>query len=153
MEDMPFTLLRHPKGGATLLEELNDPPVERACVSSEKWEAIEQTVYATFWEQRKRMTESTERWGSIQLPKFRWGRTVRLLRVEGKELLVLLWGIELATLEQIPAALINWKGLAQEERWWLATQTGGVRGHPQFQADRGWRKALYHILVENPVSI
>lgn len=71
-------------------------------------------------------------------------------RLFGKELLLLLWGIEDVCDEDIQTAILNWKGFMREERWWLYTMTNAATGRVK---DRfGWRKALRYILSENPTS-
>jgi hypothetical protein len=57
-------------------------------------------------------------------PTGRWGANeTAVQRLLGKELLVLLWAIELpgVTPEEIAVAIRNWLGLKPEERWWLHT--------------------------------
>lgn len=67
----------------------------------------------------------------------------------GKELMVLLWGIEDTDPSLIPIAIRNWRGLMPEERWWLYTMTNASTG--KMYDNRGWRKALRFALCENPV--
>jgi uncharacterized protein (DUF2237 family) len=69
----------------------------------------------------------------------------------GKELLVLAWAVEQADLLAIPQAVRNWLGLQPEERWWLCTMTAAATGGLN-DAGKGWRKALYHALIENPLG-
>lgn len=68
----------------------------------------------------------------------------------GKELMVLLWGIENNDPAGIPTAIRNWKGLQPEERWWLYTMTNASTG--KINDKRGWRTALRYALCENPVE-
>ena len=68
----------------------------------------------------------------------------------GKELMVLLWGIENNDPSGIPTAIRNWKGLQPEERWWLYTMTNASTG--KINDKRGWRMALRYALCENPVD-
>lgn len=68
----------------------------------------------------------------------------------GKELMVLLWGIENNDPTGIPTAIRNWKGLQPEERWWLYTMTNASTG--KINDKRGWRMALRYALCENPVD-
>ena len=68
----------------------------------------------------------------------------------GKELMVLLWGIEDNDPAGIPTAIRNWKGLQPEERWWLYTMTNASTG--KISDKRGWRTALRYALCENPVE-
>ena len=64
-------------------------------------------------------------------------------RLFGKELLVLLWAVELPDVkpEEIAVAIRNWHGLKPEERWWLYTMTAAATGLAH-QAGMGWRGAL-----------
>ena len=68
----------------------------------------------------------------------------------GKELMVLLWGIEHNDPSGIPTALRNWIGLLPEERWWLYTMTNASTGG--IHDKKGWRMALRYALCENPVD-
>lgn len=68
----------------------------------------------------------------------------------GKELMVLLWGIENNDPAGIPTAIRNWLGLQPEERWWLYTMTNASTGG--IADKRGWRMALRYALCENPVD-
>lgn len=76
---------------------------------------------------------------------------VPLARLFGKELVLLAWGIEEADPALIPNAVLNWRGLSPEERWWLYTMTAAQTGHHS-QRGRGWRKAVRAALTENPVQ-
>jgi len=67
----------------------------------------------------------------------------------GKELCVLCWAVEEASLDDIPNALRNWEALAPEERWWLFTMTVATTGQAM-QKGIGWRKALRAALADNP---
>jgi len=68
----------------------------------------------------------------------------------GKEMMVLLWGIEDSDPSVIPTAIRNWKGLMPEERWWLYTMTNASTGHTKDK--KGWRIALRYALCENPIE-
>lgn len=68
----------------------------------------------------------------------------------GKEMMVLLWGIEDSDPSVIPTAVRNWKGLMPEERWWLYTMTNASTGH--IKDKKGWRIALRYALCENPIE-
>jgi hypothetical protein len=93
--------------------------------------------------------------GKYDLPTGRWLKTrpTVLGRLFGKELMTLIWGIEHpdVTEELVSKALLNWRGLAPEERWWLYTTANAATGQPK-DRDTGWRKALRYALTENPVS-
>lgn len=68
----------------------------------------------------------------------------------GKEMMVLLWGIEDSDPSVIPTAIRNWKGLMPEERWWLYTMTNASTGY--IKDKKGWRIALRYALCENPIE-
>lgn len=74
-----------------------------------------------------------------------------LARLFGKELVLLAWAVEEADPALIPTAVLNWRGLSPEERWWLYTMTAAQTGHHS-QRNRGWRKAVRAALTENPVQ-
>lgn len=116
--------------------------VERCSLPRLIWTALAEEVRSEF----------NQRLKDKRLPVSRWiigeNKVDRLL---GKELLVLAWGVEQADPVAIPQALRNWLGLRPEERWWLCTMTAAATGRLN-DAGTGWRKALYHVLVENPLS-
>jgi hypothetical protein len=116
--------------------------VERCHLPREVWQMIAEDVKRDF----------NERLRAKRLPASRW--TVGVNKVErllGKELLVLAWAVERASLESVPNAVRNWVGLRPEERWWLYTVTAAATGWPE-HADVGWRKALRFALTENPLA-
>jgi hypothetical protein len=88
------------------------------------------------------------------LPSGRWltKGAVPLDRSLGKELVLLLWGIEEADPTLIPNAARNWLGLSPEERWWLYTMTNAATGQAFSGRNKGWRKAVRFALCENPVT-
>jgi hypothetical protein len=116
--------------------------VTRVAVSANVWERVGPPLLATLNAQRER----------LKLRPLRRTFPLHLERGEGKEALLLLWGAERATAEQLPTVVANWRGLAPEERWWLVTQADATRGHRDYSPTRGWRQAIYHILVENPAG-
>jgi len=67
----------------------------------------------------------------------------------GKELCVLCWAVEEASIDDIPNALRNWEALAPEERWWLYTMTVATTGQAM-KKGIGWRKALRAAIADNP---
>lgn len=67
----------------------------------------------------------------------------------GKELCILCWAVEEASIDDIPNAIHNWEALAPEERWWLYTMTVATTGQAM-QKGIGWRKALRAALADNP---
>lgn len=155
MSEAHYILERRADGSA-LLRGTNYRVLPSQGILAEQWALIDQAIYEQLWQQRERVREQIKKGKNTyctlaDVPILRWKREVTLTATEGKEVLVLIWGIELAEPAQIPQAIINWRGLAPEERWWLCTQTMAVRGI-DWSASRGWRRALYHILCENPVS-
>ncbi|MER9758002.1 DUF3780 domain-containing protein [Mesorhizobium sp. M0166] len=81
-------------------------------------------------------------------PAGRWGADeTAVQRLFGKELLVLLWAVELPDVrpEETVVAIRNWVGLKVEERWWLYTMTAAATGLAH-QCGMGWRGALRQAL-------
>jgi hypothetical protein len=77
-------------------------------------------------------------------PAGRWGAEETAVgRLLGKEMLVLLWAVELPeiTPEETVIAIRNWLGLKPEERWWLYIMTAASTGQAR-HAGIGWRGAL-----------
>ena len=87
--------------------------------------------------------------GKKPVGKFAAGGTP-VEKLLGKELMVLLWGIENNDPAGIPTAIRNWLGLQPEERWWLYTMTNASTGG--INDKKGWRTALRYALCENPVD-
>ena len=80
------------------------------------------------------------------------GKTHSMISVHpslGKELCVLCWAVEEASIDDIPNALRNWEALAPEERWWLYTMTVATTGQAM-KKGVGWRKALRAAIADNP---
>ena len=119
---------------------LSDSDVFRMEISRHKWNLVEADLTAEF----------NTRLKAVRKPagKFSKGGTP-VERMYGKEMMVLLWGIENCDPSLIPKAIKNWKGLLPEERWWLYTMTNASSGQPN--DDFGWRRALLYALCENPV--
>lgn len=116
--------------------------VDRCELPRSTWTALAEEVRAEFNQRLKEKHLAPGRW--------RIGEN-KVERLLGKELLVLAWAVEQASCAVVPQALRNWQGLKPEERWWLCTMTAAATGRLN-DSGRGWRKALYHILVENPVE-
>lgn len=110
-------------------------------ISRYKWSLLAKDVSAEFNSRLKTEKKSTG--------KFIVGETP-VEKILGKELMVLLWGIENNDPAGIPIAIRNWKGLQPEERWWLYTMTNASTG--RINDRRGWRMALRYALCENPVD-
>jgi hypothetical protein len=119
----------------------NPEIAERCSLPRRSWMAIAESVREEFNRRLKEKHLPTSRW--------RIGEN-KVERLLGKELLVLAWAVERADLSVIPRAIRNWMGLKPEERWWLCTMTAAATGGLD-DAGWGWRQALYHILVENPL--
>lgn len=78
----------------------------------------------------------------------RWKTPATLVdRMLGKELCVLAWAAETATVEQLPVICSKWAALRPEERWWLFAMTVAEAGLPE-DSNRGWRRALYYALAD-----
>lgn len=107
-----------------------------------KWTKIADTVANEFNSRLKQEKKPVGRFVSGGIP---------LDKLLGKELMVLLWGIENNDPSGIPTALRNWLGLQPEERWWLYTITNASTGTIN-DSRRGWRVALRYALCENPVD-
>jgi len=110
-------------------------------ISRYKWSKFAQDVAAEF---NNRLKKAKKPQG-----KFINGGTP-LEKMFGKELMVLLWGIENNDPAGIPTAIRNWLGLQPEERWWLYTMTNASTGN--IGDRKGWRMALRYALCDNPVD-
>jgi hypothetical protein len=122
-------------------QQLGKEDILRIEISKHKWNLISAALTTEFNTRLKK--------DKMKLGKF----SVKGTPVEkllGKELMVLLWGIEDSDPSSIPTAIRNWKGLMPEERWWLYTMTNASTGHLQHK--KGWRIALRYALCENPVE-
>ena len=115
----------------------------RVILTRAKWDQISRA----FWEEASRRLK---RRGLPTIKQPSKGDTPMHASL-GKELCVLCWAIEEAEDDVIPAAIVNWEGLAPEERWWLYTMTAAATGQAT-QSGRGWRKALRFALTDNPVG-
>ena len=119
---------------------LGDSDVLRLELSRQKWNLVSSDLTTEFNIDLKQQY--------LKIGKFIIGGTP-VERLLGKEMMVLLWGIEHIgdmELSIISTAIRNWKGLMQEERWWLYTMTNAATGH--MHDTRGWRTALRCILCE-----
>jgi Protein of unknown function (DUF3780) len=145
-------LVRRTKGrGATIhvFEVFGRPPAEREaewapetilrCEASRiVWDVISPEVRSEFNRRLKAEGKPAGRWGV---------KETAVQRLFGKELLVLLWAVELPDVkpEEIAVAIRNWLGLKIEERWWLYTMTAAATGLAH-QSGMGWRGALRQAL-------
>jgi len=114
----------------------------RAKLERPKWSQLADICRSHFNERLKAKKIPTGRWhtGSNKLAK-----------LLGKELCVLIWACEHATLEQVPVICQRWVSLRPEERWWLFRMTVAEAGLVQ-DLDRGWRRALYYALSDGKMD-
>ena len=115
--------------------------VLRLQLSRHKWNLLSKDFTAEF---NARLKEK-----KMSSGKFVVGGTP-VERLFGKEMMVLLWGVENCDPSNVPTAIRNWKGLMPEERWWLYTMTNASTGG--LKDKKGWRTALRYALCENPVQ-
>ena len=98
------------------------------------------------------IADFNERLKVKKLPPSRWKIGVnRVDRLLGKELCVLAWAAERATVEECPILCGKWGALRPEERWWLFAMTATEAGLAD-DSERGWRKALYFALADGKVG-
>lgn len=119
---------------------LTDEDILRLEIPRYKWNMVRQELTAAFNARLREERKPTGKFAAGGIPVW---------RVFGKEMMVLLWGIEDCDPGNIPTALRNWNGLLPEERWWLYTMTNAATG--QIGDKRGWRAALRYALCENPI--
>jgi len=92
--------------------------------------------------------EFNTRLKAAKLHVSRWHTGTNLVdRLLGKELCVLAWAAETATIDQVPVICSKWAALRPEERWWLFAMTVAEAGLPE-DTQRGWRRALFHALSD-----
>jgi hypothetical protein len=110
----------------------------RCEASRDVWDVISPELRSEFNRRLKSEGRPAGRWGADE---------TAVQRLLGKELLVLLWAVELPDVrpEEIAVAIRNWLGLKTEERWWLYTMTAAATGLAH-QAGLGWRGALRQAL-------
>jgi len=125
-------------------EEQNIDPADklRLELSKHKWDMVKDALTAEFNTRLKK--------DGFQTGKFISDGGTPVERLFGKEMMVLLWAIEHCDPRMIPTALRNWSGLLPEERWWLYTMTNAATG--DIYDKKGWRKALFYALCENPLQ-
>ena len=115
----------------------------RCRLARSKWNDIAEDVRSAFNVRLKKAGRRPGKW------KTGYNAVGRLL---GKELTLLVWAIEDSDPTLVAAAVANWQGLSQEERWWLYTMTAAATGHYSIGRNRGWRKAVRFALTENPLT-
>ena len=114
--------------------------VLRIEISPYKWKLLVNDIMGEF---NARLRDQ-----GITVGKFPAGGTP-VERMMGKELMVLLWVVADTDPSNIPKAIMNWKGLQPEERWWLYTMTNASTGG--IGDKLGWRTALQYALCYNPL--
>jgi hypothetical protein len=121
----------------------NDPSL-RVLIDRTRWLMLA----PAFWEEVNRRLRAN----GLSMAKFQknYSKPVPVHPSLGKELCLLCWAVEEASLDDIPNALMNWEALAPEERWWLYTMTVATTGQALAHRGLGWRKALRAALAENP---
>jgi len=122
-------------------QQLDPADVLRIEISKHKWSEVKAALMAEFNFRLKK--------DGLKIGKFPAVGGTPVERLFGKEMMVLLWGIEDSDPSVISTAIRNWKGLLPEERWWLYTMTNAATGG--LRDKKGWRKALRYALCENPV--
>ena len=122
-------------------QQLGPADVLRVEISKHKWGEVKAALTAEFNSRLKQ--------DGLNIGKFLAIGGTPVERLFGKEMMVLLWGIEDSDPSVISTAIRNWKGLLPEERWWLYTMTNAATGG--LTDKKGWRKALRYALCENPV--
>jgi hypothetical protein len=140
--DIPF----EPKTAVTVYEDFgfdgDDTRREttecRVILARELWTKIRDDARRDFNERLKSKKQNTGTWniGKIKLDRFL-----------GRELCVLAWAAEHATIEECAIICQKWLALRPEERWWLYSKASSEAGLAD-QKDRGWRKALYCALSD-----
>jgi hypothetical protein len=118
-------------------------PALRVTLDRGRWAALA----PTFWEEANRRLRAN----GLTTAKLTKSPTkpIPVHPSLGKELCVLCWAVEEASIDDIPNALRNWEALAPEERWWLYTMTVATTGQA-LQKGVGWRKALRAAIADNP---
>ena len=130
-------------GARTVAQPSPNDPALRVVIDRNRWLALA----PSFWEEANRRLRAN----GLPVSKFvkAPAKPVPVHPSLGKELCVLCWAVEDASIDDIPNALHNWEALAPEERWWLYTMTVATTGQA-FQKGLGWRKALRAAIADNP---
>jgi len=113
-------------------QRLDPMDVMRIEISKHKWNAVKAALTAEFNFRLKK--------DGLKVGKFFAIGGTPVERLLGKEMMVLLWGIEDSDPSVIPTAIRN---------WWLYTMTNAATGG--LKDKKGWRTALRYALCENPV--
>lgn len=94
-------------------------------------------------------TDFNARLKSLGLSSGKWlAGSIRVERLLGKELCVLAWAAEMATVDELPSICQRWSALRNHERWWLYSATVAEHGLAE-QKGKGWRIALYYALSDH----
>lgn len=130
-------------GTATIAAPNPADPSLRVLIDRGRWLALA----PPFWEEANRRLRAN----GLPTAKFKKNpaKPVPVHPSLGKELCVLCWAVEEASIDDVANALRNWEVLAPEERWWLFTMTVATTGQA-LQKGIGWRKALRSALADNP---
>ena len=110
----------------------------RALIERSAWPVLSDAAKRDFNERLKINKQAVGRWKP---------GTTLIDRILGKELCVLAWAAEGASVEQLPVLCTRWGALRPEERWWLFSMTVAEAGLPE-DGERGWRKALHFALTD-----
>ena len=113
----------------------------KVIISMKKWKLVQSALEKEF--------NKTLKYNNKTVGKFSRGQ-IPVERLLGKEMMLLLWGIEKCDASVTETAIRNWLGLSREERWWMFTMTNANTGGP-FDGDTGWRVAVRYALAENPI--
>ncbi len=138
-----------PGQGAVITEHdaADAPGNERIAIPGFVWQRIAQPITATLNERLRRHGDRPGRFLVRGITPLEWHA--------GKELMVLAWALEHVTspaqIADVDRALANWQGMPPEVRWFYYTETNAACGGPEWRG-RGWRAALYHILIQNPIG-
>lgn len=110
----------------------------RVTLARELWTKIRDEARRDFNDRLKIQKISTGSWkiGKIKLDRFL-----------GRELVVLAWAAEHASVDGCPIICQKWQSLRPEERWWLFSKTVAEAGK-EHDGQRGWSKALYCALSD-----
>ena len=111
-------------------------------ISFKKWKLVQSALEKEFNKTLKNNNKTVGKFSKGQVP---------VERLLGKEMMLLLWGIEKCDASVIETAVRNWIGLSREERWWMFTMTNANTGG-FLDGNIGWRVAVRYALAENPVK-
>jgi hypothetical protein len=116
--------------------------VERVRLTYKIWDGISDVAKTDFNARLKILGLSSGKWQA---------GSVKVERLLGKELCVLAWAAEMATVDELPSICQRWSALRNHERWWLYNTTSAEHGLAE-QKGKGWRLALYYALSDHGTS-